>query len=167
MPIISKTSGQLGVFSAFFVCLFVRILEQKLVSSGMHLMQYLAVILSKFLAHTDCYMIRGGQANRVSPQLCPGLPAVPCHLWASFQAPMFLLALPTSVLRRPSAWRQAMGVSRYNIYPWALPQALHWISKYSSDALCFPRLAVMGFWGFTKYSRHRHKGGILIQKKQR
>lgn len=90
------------------VCLFIRILEQKLLSSGMHLKQCnLLIILSKFFAHVDCYTIRGGQANRVSSQLCPWptMSSLP-SLSPVFKQLCFLLALPTPLLRRPSARRR-------------------------------------------------------------
>ena len=76
--IISKISGQLRGF--FLICLFVRILEQKLLSSGMHLTQCNFTYFQYYLNSSHIYTATQSEVvrpNRVSSQPCSWPPMSP------------------------------------------------------------------------------------------
>lgn len=132
MPIISKTSGQFRVFF-WLVCLFVRILEQKLLSSGMHLMQCNFTYLCSFLNSLHTQAATRSEAVRPTgslPSCAPGLPSVPCHLRALLsRSYVFCWLFPPLCSEDPQHGDKPWGCPGTTSAPEHCLGALHWISK--------------------------------------
>lgn len=145
MPIISKTSRQLRGFFlvSYSVCLsgfWSR--SCFLMGCILTLCNYLVVILSKFLAHTDSYTIRGSQANRVSPQLCPWFAISPLPSLSLVFNAMFPAGSSHPLTLSMETSNESAQVPHLPLSTTCGHSTELW--KYSSDALCFPRLV---WWG--------------------